>query len=76
MPFAALPQWTDLTPDRQVVAVERCRGAGADLDAASIADALRSWGARAWQIGQTAQVIADAFVSSAQAPEQGSESDS
>ena len=47
-----------------------------DLDAASIADALRSWGARAWQIGQTAQVIADAFVSSAQAPEQGSESDS
>lgn len=34
MPFAALPQWTDLTPDRRVVAAERCRAAGADLGAA------------------------------------------
>ncbi|GAA1960061.1 ribonuclease D [Microbacterium aquimaris] len=47
-----------------------------DLDAGSIAEALRSWGAREWQIGRTAQAIADAFVSSVQSAESASEADS
>ena len=34
MPFAALPQWTDLTPDQRFVAAERCQTAGAELDGA------------------------------------------
>ncbi len=37
------------------------------LDAASIAGALADLGARPWQIEQTAQMIADAFVDSVQA---------
>ena len=36
------------------------------LSAASIADALAELGARPWQIAQTAQSIADAFVQSVQ----------
>ncbi|MDZ8275996.1 HRDC domain-containing protein [Microbacterium aquimaris] len=47
-----------------------------DLDAGSIAEALRSWGAREWQIGRTAQAIAEAFVSSVQSAESASEADS
>lgn len=38
------------------------------LSAASIGDALAEWGARPWQIAQTAQLIADAFVQSVQSP--------
>ncbi|WP_347345590.1 HRDC domain-containing protein [Microbacterium sp.] len=37
------------------------------VDTASIGDALAAHGARRWQIEQTAQLIADAFVQSAQA---------
>ncbi|MDZ8172782.1 HRDC domain-containing protein [Microbacterium xanthum] len=36
------------------------------VDPGSVADALRAWGAREWQVGRTAQVIADAFVGSVQ----------
>ena len=36
------------------------------LSAASIGDALAELGARPWQIAQTAQSIADAFVQSVQ----------
>ncbi|GAA1674009.1 HRDC domain-containing protein [Microbacterium lacus] len=38
------------------------------LNAAAIGDALAEWGARPWQIAQTAQLIADAFVQSVQTP--------
>lgn len=38
------------------------------IDAASIADALRKAGARDWQVHETAQVIAEAFVGSVQDP--------
>lgn len=38
------------------------------LSAAAIGDALAEWGARPWQIAQTAQLIADAFVQSVQTP--------
>ncbi len=38
------------------------------LTAASIGDALAELGARPWQIAQTAQLIADAFVQSVQSP--------
>ena len=38
------------------------------LSAASIGDALAELGARPWQIAQTAQLIADAFVQSVQSP--------
>ena len=41
--------------------------------AASVGDALASLGARPWQIEQTAQVIADAFVDSVQEPSEASE---
>lgn len=37
--------------------------------AAEIGDALAALGARPWQIEQTAQKIADAFVEAAQAPD-------
>lgn len=43
------------------------------LTAASVGDALATLGARSWQIAQTAQVIADAFVGSVQAPSEPSE---
>lgn len=43
------------------------------VTAASIADALAALGARSWQIGQTAQLIADAFVDSAQSSREPSE---
>lgn len=43
---------------------------------ASIGEALAELGARAWQIAQTAQVIADAFVGSVQAPSTASEAGS
>ncbi|GAA1951365.1 ribonuclease D [Microbacterium deminutum] len=43
------------------------------VTAASVANALESLGARAWQIDQTAQLIADAFVESVQAPSEASE---
>jgi ribonuclease D len=39
------------------------------VDAASIAEALEALGARAWQVGATAQVIAAAFVDASQTPE-------
>jgi ribonuclease D len=39
------------------------------LDVAAVAAALEQWGARPWQIRETAQVIADAFVDSVQAAE-------
>ncbi|MEU1970419.1 HRDC domain-containing protein [Microbacterium sp. NPDC019599] len=45
-------------------------------DAASIGHALEELGARPWQIAQTAQVIADAFVASVQGPSEPPESDS
>jgi ribonuclease D len=40
--------------------------AGAETDAAAIGDALLALGARPWQIEETAQLIADAFVASVQ----------
>ncbi|WP_341999457.1 ribonuclease D [Microbacterium sp. LWH7-1.2] len=43
------------------------------LDAASIGEALSALGARPWQIAQTAQVIADAFVGSVQVASEASE---
>jgi ribonuclease D len=43
------------------------------LTAASVGEALRELGARAWQIEQTAQLIVDAFVGSVQEPAQASE---
>ncbi|WP_345802582.1 ribonuclease D [Microbacterium sp. AZCO] len=43
------------------------------VTAASIGEALAELGARAWQIEQTSQVIADAFVVSVQAPAEASE---
>ena len=36
------------------------------VDAASVGAALRELGARPWQVAQTAQAIADAFVDSVQ----------
>lgn len=39
-----------------------------DANAESIGAALKELGARDWQIGQTAQLIADAFVQSVQSP--------
>lgn len=38
------------------------------VDAASVGEALAELGARPWQIAQTAQLIADAFVQSVQTP--------
>jgi ribonuclease D len=43
------------------------------LTAASIGEALAALGARPWQIAQTSQVIADAFVDSVQAVAEASE---
>lgn len=43
------------------------------LTAASIGEALSALGARSWQIAQTAQLIADAFVGSVQAVSEASE---
>ena len=43
------------------------------LTAASVGEALVALGARPWQIAQTAQVIADAFVGSVQAASEASE---
>lgn len=43
------------------------------VDAASIGLALAEWGARPWQIAQTAQLIADAFVTSLQSDSEASE---
>ncbi len=43
------------------------------LTAASVGEALVALGARPWQIAQTAQVIADAFVDSVQAASEASE---
>jgi len=43
------------------------------LTAASVGEALAVLGARSWQIAQTAQVIADAFVDSVQAVSEASE---
>lgn len=48
----------------------------ATVTAESIGAALGELGARPWQISQTAQLIADAFVDSVQSGSQGSESDS
>lgn len=45
----------------------------AEIDAASIGDALSSHGARPWQIALTAPVIAGAFVESVQTPEAASD---
>lgn len=38
------------------------------VDAENIGSALRALGARAWQVGETAHAIADAFVAAAQPP--------
>jgi ribonuclease D len=46
------------------------------VTAASVADALTELGARPWQVAQTAQVIADAFVESVQGPDEASETGS
>ncbi len=43
------------------------------ITAESVGDALAAWGARPWQVGQTAQLIADAFVASVQAGAESSE---
>jgi ribonuclease D len=48
----------------------------APVAADTVGAALRDLGARDWQIAQTAQLIADAFVDSVQAPEEASESGS
>jgi ribonuclease D len=48
----------------------------ADASAGGIGEALRSLGARSWQIDATAQRIADAFVEAAQSLEDASASDS
>lgn len=48
----------------------------AEITAQSIGDALAALGARPWQIAQTAQVIAQAFVESGQEPANPSESPS
>lgn len=45
----------------------------AEITAETVGDALRELGARPWQIAQTAQVIATAFVDSVQAPDASSE---
>ncbi|AZS43779.1 Ribonuclease D [Microbacterium oleivorans] len=45
----------------------------AEIDAASVGEALRELGARSWQVEQTAQVIAAAFVDSVQTPDEASE---
>ncbi|MER7795754.1 ribonuclease D [Microbacterium sp. NPDC096154] len=46
----------------------------APADTAAVADALRRLGAREWQIEQTAQIIADAFVRAGQPSDEASES--
>lgn len=46
----------------------------APADATAIGEQLRALGARPWQIEETAQRIADAFVASLQAPDEASES--
>jgi ribonuclease D len=46
------------------------------LNEASVGEALAGLGARAWQIAQTAQLIADAFVHSVQSPAPAPEIDS
>lgn len=43
------------------------------VDAESIGSALRALGARAWQVEETAQAIAEAFVTAAQPPVEASE---
>ena len=48
----------------------------AEVTAPAIGEALIELGARPWQIEQTAQVIADAFVASTQLPEEPSEVES
>ena len=45
----------------------------AAINAESIGMALSSLGARAWQVDETAQLIADAFVEGSQGPEDASE---
>ncbi|MFJ6679427.1 ribonuclease D [Microbacterium sp. NPDC091382] len=45
----------------------------AEITAGSVGEALRDLGAREWQIAQTAQVIAAAFVDSVQTPDPASE---
>lgn len=45
----------------------------AEIDPGSVGEALAALGARPWQIAQTAQVIADAFVRSAQEPDEAPE---
>ncbi len=42
-------------------------------DVAALRALLAQWGARAWQIDETAQMIADAFVASAQSPREAPE---
>ncbi|KAA9087033.1 ribonuclease D [Microbacterium radiodurans] len=48
----------------------------ADASAAALGDALRELGAREWQVAQTAQLIAQAFVDSVHSPEERSEAGS
>lgn len=56
--------WQPPAVDGDIVSVE------------AIASALAEWGARPWQIDETAQKIADAFVDAAQTTDDGDEDDS
>ena len=48
----------------------------AELTADAVGAALAEWGARPWQIDQTAQVIADSFVASLNADDDAPAEDS
>jgi ribonuclease D len=67
----AMPTENLLTPDtlRRVA-----WNPPAEITPETVGAALAEWGARDWQIGQTAQVIATAFVESVNAPDDASES--
>ncbi|MDJ1115434.1 ribonuclease D [Microbacterium dauci] len=69
----AMPTENLLTPDtlRRVA-----WNPPAEITVETVGAALAEWGARDWQIGQTAQVIAAAFVDSVNAPDEASESPS
>lgn len=62
-----MPTENLLTPDH----LRRVAWQPPELTAEAIGDALADLGARRWQIAQTAQKIADAFVEAAQSPEEG-----
>lgn len=68
-----MPTENLLTPDL-LRRVAWAPPAGAPTDAGAIAVALAELGARPWQIDETAQRIAQAFVDSAQSPDEAPES--